>query len=408
MSLAKKSNGNGKNSKSIRKFEEEMILYNKLYNLKSITRTVQVTKEYFDYCKNKRNFIIIVLYNKNGRVYLKENGINQFTFLGGEVFKNESIRESVKRIITHLVEKNTIEELEPIAISKNIFKYGKETIEHLGLVVMARIDLKANSKIEKKFYTINESVSECINQFSDKKILEMFLERFSNIVCYNNYEFQDKEIEVNKKYKSRYQFHNEVIKKYILTSKRKKKNELIKMMSQKTSGCSTFLDVSCGDNSLLFSLNYDSNFNFIVANDISWSQIELIPPQENVIFTNHNAITFPFRDNAFDFVYCSNTLHHIPNRDNLINLLNSMLRVGKKIVVYEIENPEITGGFPYYLNKYWYRGFLKDAGEEYLSFKNFKRIIQKTYKGKAKIEFSNFKNIQGNYMIAEIQKILND
>ena len=339
---------------------------------------------------------------------LKENGINQFTFLGGEVFQNESIRESVKRIINPLVEKTTIEELEPIAISKNIFKYDKETIEHLGLVVVVRIDLKTNSKIEKKFYSINKSVFECINQFSDKKILEMFLERFSSIVCYNNYEFQDEEIEVNKKYKSRYQFHNEVIKRYILTSKRKRKDELIKMMSKKTSGCSTFLDVSCGDNSLLFSLNYDSNFKFIVANDISWSQIELIPPQENVIFTNHNAITFPFRDNVFDFVYCSNTLHHIPNRDNLINLLNSMLRVGKKIVIYEIENPEVTGGFPYYLNKYWYRGFLKDAGEEYLSFKDFKDIIQKTYRGKAKIKFSNFRNIQGNYMIAEIQKNFKD
>lgn len=402
MSLEKKNNGN--NSKLIRKFEEEMILYHELYDMKSITRTIQVTKEYFNYCQNKRNFIIIVLYDKNGKVYLKENGINQFTFLGGEVFQNESIRESVKRIINPVVEKTTIEELEPIAFSKNIFQYGKETIVHLGLVVMARIDLKTNSKIEKKFYSINNSVSECINQFSDKKILKMFLERFSSIVCHNNNEFQDEEIEVNKKYKSRYQFHNEVIKKYVLTSKRKRKDELIKMMSKKASGCSTFLDVSCGDNSLLFSLNYDSNFNFIVANDISWSQIELIPPQENVIFTNHNAITFPFRDNVFDFVYCSNTLHHIPNRDNLINLLNSMLRVGKKIVIYEIENPEVTGGFPYYLNKYWYRGFLKDAGEEYLSFKDFKSIIQKNYKGKAKIKFSNFRNIQGNYMIAEIQK----
>ena len=392
------------NSKLIKKFEEEMILYQKLYDLKCITRTVQVTKEYFDYCRTKRNFIILVLYDNDGRVYLKESGINQFTFLGGEVVQNESIRDAVERIICHLIEKTTIEELEPIAISKNVFQYYTETTEHLGLVIMARIDLKPESKIEKNFYTINESVCECINQFSDKKILEMFIQRFSNIVFYNNYEFQDEEVEVNKKYKSRYKFHNEIIKKYILTSKRKRKDELIKLMSKKTIDCSTFLDVSCGDNSLLFSLNYDCNFEFIVANDISWSQIELIPPQENVIFTNHNAITFPFRDNAFDFVYCSNTLHHIPNAENLINLLNSMLRVGKKIVIYEIEDPEVTGGFPYYLNKYWYRGFLKDAGEQYLSFEKFKKILIEAYNGKANVKFSNFRNIQGNYMIAEIKK----
>ena len=50
MSLEKKNKGNGNNSKLIRKFEEEMILYHKLYDLKSITRTIQVTKEYFNYC----------------------------------------------------------------------------------------------------------------------------------------------------------------------------------------------------------------------------------------------------------------------------------------------------------------------------------------------------------------------
>ncbi len=405
MSLERNNESNSLNNpKFVRKFEEEMTLYQKLYDLKFITRTVRVTKEYFDYCEFKRNFIILVLYDKNGRVYLKESGINQFTFLGGEVVQNESLREAVKRIICHLVEKITIEELEPIAISKNVFKYELETIEHLGLVVMARINLEKKSKIEKNFYPINTSVSECINQFSDKKILEIFKQRFTNIIHCNNYEFQDEEIEVNKKYKSRYKFHNEFIKKYVLTSKRKKKEELIQIMSKKTIGCSTFLDVSCGDNSLLFSLNYDNNFEFIVANDISWSQIELIPPQENVIFTNHNAITFPFRDNVFDFVYCSNTMHHIPNRENLINLLKSMLRVGKKVVIYEIENPEITGGFPYYLNKYWYRGFLKDVGEEYLSYREFKDIIIEAYKERAKVKFSSFRNIQGNYMIAEIEK----
>lgn len=390
---------------STRKFEEEMILYQVLYDLKSITKTARVTKEYFNYCKSKRNFIILVLYDRNGRVYLKESGIDQFTLLGGMVLKNESVRDAVKRMINQLVEKPIIEELEPIALSKNTFNYNDEVIEHTGLVIMTRIDFNPKSKIEKNFYLLNKSVFECINQFSDKKILEIYCERFSDIVFYNNYKFQNEEIEVNKKYKSRYRFHNDIVKKYILTSKRKRKDRLIEIMSKKTTGCSKFLDVSCGDNSLLFSLKYDKNFEFIVANDISWSQIELIPPQKDLFFTNHNAITLPFRDNVFDFVYCSNTLHHIPNKENLINLLNSLLRVGKKIVIYEIEDPKVIGGFPYYLNKYWYRGFLKDAGERYLSYKFFKEIIKEVYNGKAEIRFSNLKNIQGNYMIVEIEKV---
>ena len=86
------------------------------------------------------------------------------------------------------------------------------------------------------------------------------------------------------------------------------------------------------------------------------------------------------------------------------NLLESLLRIGKKVVIYEIEDPKVTGGLPYILNKYWYRGFLKDVGEWYLSYKQFKQIISRVYKDKASIKFETFRNIQGNYMIAEIEK----
>lgn len=95
----------------------------------------------------------------------------------------------------------------------------------------------------------------------------------------------------------------------------------------------------------------------------------------------------------------------MPSKENLNNL---MLRVGKKIVIYEIEDPKFTKGLPYFLNKYYYRGFLKDVGEQYLCFNDFKRVINEAYEGKADIKISNFKNIQGNYMIAEITNLQND
>ena len=130
----------------------------------------------------------------------------------------------------------------------------------------------------------------------------------------------------------------------------------------------------------------------------------MIIKKEGVIFTNHNAITSPFKNNLFDFAYCSNTLHHIPNEKSLNILLNNLLRIGKKVVIFEIEDPKLTKGLPYYLNKYWYRGFLKDVGEKYLSFNEFNQIISSSLDKKANIKFSNFKHIQGNYMIAEITK----
>ena len=66
------------------------------------------------------------------------------------------------------------------------------------------------------------------------------------------------------------QINNDFVKKYILTSKRKKKDILIELMSDKVRGCSKLLDVSCGDNSLLFSLNYDENLLMILVG-VKWS-----------------------------------------------------------------------------------------------------------------------------------------
>ena len=37
-------------------------------------------------------------------------------------------------------------------------------------------------------------------------------------------------------------------------------------MSEKANGCSRFLDVSCGDNSLLFTLDYSEDFEFLTKN----------------------------------------------------------------------------------------------------------------------------------------------
>ena len=144
--------------------------------------------------------------------------------------------------------------------------------------------------------------------------------------------------------------------------------------------------------------------NLVVGNDISWSQIELLNDKyQEVIFTNHNAASLPFINKVFDVAYCSNTLHHMPNKKTLINLLNSMERIAKKLVIVEIENPSIVGGFPKFLNKYWYIKYLKDVGGAYLSEQQFRLIINNTFSKKYDIKFQIFENIMGRYMIAIIE-----
>ena len=76
----------------------------------------------------------------------------------------------------------------------------------------------------KSAYLVN-SILPLVNQFSDRCILELFEKRFSNMLIDNSNEFQDEEIEVNRRYQSRYRLHNNIVKKYLLTSKRKRKQE---------------------------------------------------------------------------------------------------------------------------------------------------------------------------------------
>lgn len=143
----------------------------------------------------------------------------------------------------------------------------------------------------------------------------------------------------------------------------------------------------------------------MVGNDISWSQIESLNNKyQEVIFTNHNAVSLPFIDKAFDVAYCSNTLHHMPNKKTLINLLKSMEKVAKKLIIVEIENPAIIGGFAQTLNKYWYMKYLKDVGGAYLSNQQFHLIINDTFSKEYNIKFQVFENIMGRYMIAIIEK----
>lgn len=262
-----------------------------------------------------------------------------------------------------------------------------------------------NKKLIGDFIEINDEEFSYINRLASKKVVEIFKNRFDDIIKKTGNCFQDIEVSTNEKYKNRYKIHNNFMKKYILTEKRKKKLEFTELIKNNIKDISSIIDVSCGEDEFIFNLSRDLGINLAVGNDISWSQIELLNDNyQEVIFTNHNAASLPFMEKVFDVAYCSNTLHHMPNKKTLISLLNSMERIAKKLIIVEIENPSIVGGFSKILNKYWYMKFLKDVGGEYLSEQQFQLIINNTFSKKHNIKFQKFENIMGKYMIAIIEE----
>lgn len=213
----------------------------------------------------------------------------------------------------------------------------------------------------------------------------------------------NKEIKMSQRYINRYHFHNNVIKKYILTDKRRKKEEFKERLRNLISERKSIIDVSCGDNYDVFEIASEKKYDVIVGNDICINYLET--QNNNVTFyTNDDVELNRIKSGAYEVAYCKNTLHHMNNLTNIRNMLSFLNAIStKEIIIVEIINPLECGGLPKFLNKYLYTSFLKDAGNCYLNESQFKQVINNEF-NVYKIEYSFFRNILGKYIIAKITK----
>lgn len=267
------------------------------------------------------------------------------------------------------------------------------------------LGIKKHLKIDEalgSFVKLNEEEINKINRYKNKEVAKLCYKKFKDFST----PFPEMEIFVNEQQKWRYEIHDKIVKKFILNSFLKKKKKFDEILLSSIKGARRIINVSCGDSKLIFNLYDKLKPDFAVANDISWSQLDGLRKEEGrrVLLTNHNAAYLPFVKNSFDIAYCGNTLHHLISKQELAKVFESLFKISKKIVFVEIEKPSDIGLLPNLLNKYWYIGFLKDAGGAYLSKEDFHSIISGHFKDKADVVFSEFKNIQGRYMIAEITK----
>ncbi|MEK7478264.1 MAG: class IV adenylate cyclase [Patescibacteria group bacterium] len=385
-------------------------VYKKIYDLPLIKYTGDVSEELFEYVLKRKYFILLALYDQDGRIYLERNIQEHlcWSLPGGSILKNEDIHSAVRRISKNIIEDETskvsLGEIEPIAFVENEFIYGEKSYKHYGIAFAARLRNKDDfdkTNAQGRFVQLNEKEIENINRYANKevaKICNQHIHKFKTLPL-------EEEISTNEKYHFRYLIHNSIIKRFILTPFLKKKKQFVDLVNLLIDKPSSFIDISCGDSNIVGDLYNLNDFNYLVANDISWGQINTKQSDgKKILFTNHNASYLPFKDDSFETAFCANTLHHIPSREELLGLLENCLRIAKRIVFIEIEKPKDTGIIPHILNKYWYIGFLKDVGGSYFTKKTFKSVINDFYKGKASIEFQEFKNIQGRYLIAVVTK----
>jgi len=379
--------------------------YDEIYDLPLISKEFEVSESFLKKIRKKKRFILLAPYNKQGEVFLSYhyNSSVSLSLIGGSIHRTETIYDALKRTMTDL---GNIQcsDVEPIATVRHLFKGTSSTFIQEGVVFAVRVlNKKAifSSSTEGDFFPISAESLGQINKLTNKEVLLNCKARFEQFVT----EFPESEVSVNARYKHRYAFHNSVVKKFFLTNHLKRKTDFEKMIQKELGSAKKILDVSCGENRLLTKLA--PNLSFAVGNDISWSQVEFLLQENNylpILYTNHNASYLPFKENSFDYSLCMNTLHHMQSKDDLLMILESMFTVSKNILIVEIEDPTKTGWFPKWLNRCYYQGFLKDVGVTYLEETHFRNIINQQFKNRAKIKFANFRNIQGNYLIAKINK----
>lgn len=371
--------------------------YSKIYNLKTLKIEQTVSKQQFSHYSKNKFIIPLLIYDSQKQLYLvKIKGDYRIP----KIFTNtlEDIHHQIFLRSQKDFPNIKLTNIEPVKIFDITIKYQRNIVKNTGLLFVAQVrnenDLKNEFKLPYPYK----------NNGIFKDTFEKVLKNFNhpNRVLNPN---QEEEIAINEKYKFRYLFHNRVIKKIILTPRIKKKEKLLSRLREKIGTPKNIVDVSCGDSHLLSEM-ITPKTKIAVGNDISWSQILISKPKmdKSIIFTNHDATHLPFKNNAFDVAICSNTIHHMPSKDHLKSLFKSLSRVAKNILIIEIEDPRITGGIPYLLNRYWYQKFLKDVGGYYQSFETFSQIIKENFQKTHHITFDSFRNIQGNYLIAEIKR----
>lgn len=240
-----------------------------------------------------------------------------------------------------------------------------------------------------------------LNGESEKyqKLIQYHKENYSTLFVSSNIK---QEIDMSLKYINRYKFHEKVLKKYILTEKRRRKKEFKELLYDILPYKESIIDVSCGDNSDIFLIAKKKKYKTIVGNDICLNYLNL-NKQNNVIYTNDDVELNNVKQDSYDVSFCKNTLHHMNNITNINNMLDFLDKISKKIIIIEILNPKDYKGLPKILNKYLYTKFLKDVGNCYLNENQFINIINNKFK-KHHIEYNTFTNILGTYKIAIITR----
>lgn len=372
--------------------------YRQLYGLPIFGRKEDIDYKFLLQAKRGTVFVVVVVHNRE-REFLLVRNFSRGTgweliggFIKDEVF--ERPEQAVVRIVKKECGLNVIE-MTPIAIVRNVFSCGKENVTHLGIAYTAECDgiLSFENNLSGDF-------SSAVPQqmlASDKEVFLLARVRTKNKLG----AVPIQEIDSVHNFRFAIRFHERVVSPIThLFSSAIIDKVILKIVGRPLS----FLDVAVGDDDLILKIYRQCRPVICVANDIAFTATNLLRSvaklDEEIIFTNHDTLNMPFTL-KFNVVLCKNTLHHMTSHEEIKELLNSLRKVSKRLVIVDVDNPRHSTLRSRVWNWY-YRKFLGDQGGYFLNYQQFTDVI-KNFFVDSKCRFRTISTIKGNYMVAVIE-----
>ena len=380
-------------------------IYTEAYKIPPIKYEIKLEDEQsFLYCKSRRHFVIVFPFGPNRDILMTEsfweNKVHWLPISGSvNLDRIENFLTASLRLAERIYPNVQLGELEPISILENKFTFKGESCIHIGIAFMARIrnknlyeDLYTNKTIRGQMLKLNLLPNK---NYDDRNATQwdklIFLVK-KYVLSRNIFAIQEDEINGYFGKKLRFQIHNKLTKPLLniigwLTFKYKKADVTKKMQEIILSNDpKKIIDIACGDNDFVIKLAKEREFELVVANDLSWFQLQSLQnnidyesfrnSNSTVLFTNHDGKSLPFKDKFFDALICKNVLHHMDDFDSLKAIISEMNRISNKVIIVEVLDPRYEGRWGRFRHKYVYDKLLKEveAGDNFLSREAFKEV----------------------------------
>lgn len=376
--------------------------YGELYNLPILEDTFSCEDESFQTMPDGIGFVVVAAFDTQDRILIRDAS-NQSAYstpgphlLGTtvETLTSFCLEEAASELVSEHIDVEVLE-LQPLAIVTNHFRCKNGQIKtHEGIAFAAFIG-DAPSDVKNGVF-LESAPGNLIFQNGG------IFKEAKKYICDRPFETPTEEAISGSRNIFVSNFHHYVVKNLLHSTSSGKIRRRIK---SHISRCNSYLDASCGDDSFILEISSEYDPTLIVANDISWSAMDRLRKKSithnyNVIFTNHNLCDLPFKT-IFDVVVWKNTLHHISSSHQLIEALDTLKRLSKKLIIVDIEEPSRTRRGK--MLNFYYENIYGDAGDFHRFFtrSTFKNLVEAAFAGR-QIVFENIPTIKGTYMLAAI------